>query len=169
MMNVDLAALSDAQRYLVQFLSADSHKVICPFLREHGRFFEPSPLPKGIRSGKIAVCFANSYRLLKRYGKARGLVYVEGYAVSNHVMQAHLHAWCADPHGNVYDRTWGIGQAYFGVAFKTAFVMSEIRRRRKSGDLYFGFLDDWDHRWPVIRQLADRPDVWKHEWKQSEK
>ena len=168
MSSPDFDALNEPQRRLSAFLdSTSAHKMIAPFLREHGRFFQPQSLPAGIRRGQIKACYANSYRLLNRHGKRLGLVYVEGYALSD-VLNEHLHAWCVDRQSNVYDRTWNSGQAYFGVALKTNFVNREIRQRKANGDLYYGFLDDWNNGWPLTQRFADQPDVWKHQWELAE-
>jgi hypothetical protein len=164
----DFDTLKKPERELAAFLdSTSAHKLIAAFLREHGKFFQPRLLPKGIRGGQIKACYANSYRLLNRHGKRLGHAYVEGYALSD-LLNVHLHAWCVDGHGNVYDRTWNTGQAYFGVALKANFVNREIRQRKADGDLYFGFLDDWNNGWPLITQLADQPDLWKHQWECAE-
>lgn len=157
--------LNEFQRHLLE-IGSQRHSVVGPFLREHGRFFDPQPLPKGIRRGTIQVCFANSYRLLKRHGKRLGLAYCEGYTISAKYRHCYLHAWCVDHHGRVYDPTpTGSGNlAYLGVAFKTDYVINTIKERETGGDLYFGFLDDWAKGHPLIKELGDRPEIWKHQW-----
>ena len=155
--------MDDAQHYLKQAVMGRCD-IIPSFLHTYGRLFSAQPLPKGIRCGRPQVCFANSYRLLKRHGKRLGLAYAEGFAVSLIVRHAALHAWCVDRDGNVFDPTWNVGAAYLGVALKTEYVMGEIKRREKSGNLYYGFLDDWRNKYPLITELVDHPEVWKQDW-----
>lgn len=163
MIDFGLNTLNEFQRHLLE-IGSQSNKVVGPFLREHGKFFDPQPFPKEIRKGTIKVCFANSYRLLKRHGKRLGLAYCDGYTSSANG-HCYLHAWCVDHHCRVYDptRTWMVNSAYFGVAFNTDYVINTIKERETGGDLYFGFLDDWAKGHPLIRELGNRPEVWKHQ------
>ncbi len=170
MTELELDTLNESQRCLAQFVESAFHRVVCPFVRMYGTFFTPTPLPKGIRPGGIGVCFANSYRLLKRHGKRLGLAYAEGYAISENVeMNPTLHAWCVDRDGTVYDPTWKNGRAYFGIAFKRDYVFDTIKQRETNGDLYFGLLDDWANRYPLIRNLGNRSNIWQHYWEDAPK
>lgn len=156
----DIEDLNESQRCLVQKVESNGHQLVWPFLRRHGQFFNPQPLPKGIGRGTIKHCYGNAYRMLTRHGRRLGLSYAEGYATTT-TSNLHLHAWAIDKQGKVYDPTWKVGSAYFGVALRTEFVMREIKKRETSGDLYFGFLDDWERDFPLIKQLGNFPDVWK--------
>jgi hypothetical protein len=96
------------------------------FVLMHGRRFNRTALPKGVRFGGLKMCFYNATRL----AKSRGLLYVEGYARWNDGAYPLLHAWCADLDGNAYDTTWPEGTDYFGVAIDLDYA---IRRRKASG------------------------------------
>ncbi len=104
----------------------------------NGRFFEPTPLPKGLPKGEIKDCFRNAFLLAHEHD----LTYVEGYARG--IIPVH-HAWNVDKNGKVVDNTWCgtdskpslrrnpvLGEEYFGVAlnleFVTAFLNNQILR-----------------------------------------
>jgi hypothetical protein len=87
------------------------------------------------------------------------MTYVEGYAISDRG-SGHLHAWCVDGAGNVLDRTWVGGQAYFGIRFQTSFLKKTISARRRAGYLYYGLLDDWMAKFPLMNALARCPELW---------
>jgi hypothetical protein len=86
------------------------------FLLQHGTWYKPKGLPRGIRRGELRNCFTNALTL----GRSREYTYVEGYAIPN-IENLHFpvhHAWNLDRNGNVIDNTWRkTGLAYFGVAF----------------------------------------------------
>lgn len=131
------------------------HTVVMPFVERHGQLFTPQELPRQYRGGKLAVCFANSYRMAVRHD----LTYVEGYAVTRDG-HGHLHAWCVDDEGRVLDRTWRSGLGYFGIPFQLTYLKSVIRRRKQRGDEYYGLLDDWEAGFPLIRLHGSETDVW---------
>lgn len=134
------------------------NRLVTPFVRKYGRFFEGQPLPKKYRSGGIQVCFANSYRMALRHQ----LIYVEGYAIPAHSSLGTLHAWCVDHNGMVLDRTWRPAKAYFGIPFQTQFLKRTIAARRKGlgEEYYFGLLDDWQSGHSLIEELGDMPELW---------
>jgi hypothetical protein len=120
------------------------------FLLQHGRFFTPQRLQKGIKKGPERSCFENAGKVATR--SAASLVYVEGFALG--VIPVH-HAWASDTGGNVYEVTWRTrdkteediaATAYFGVPFNAAFVL-----RIMSETKLWGILDDVKRDWPVLR------------------
>jgi len=38
-----------------------THRIVTPFVRRYGWFFEPSDLPKRFRRARLGACFANSF------------------------------------------------------------------------------------------------------------
>ena len=102
-------------------------------LLQLGQPYQPAPRPKGIRKGRIKMCFMNSYRL-----SDSGLFYCEGLAMANKVPIPVHHAWCIDQDERVVDPTWNHGTAYFGVCFTHEYVHE---RARKTG--CYGILGDW--------------------------
>jgi len=135
------------------------NRIVTPFVKQYGRLFQPQRLPPNYRRGAWKACFANSYRMALRHG----FVYVEGYAISSDTGTGCLHSWCVDRQGMVLERTWGHpGNAYFGIPFQTQFLRRTIDARRRSlGDkVYFGLLDDYEARWPLIKHLGDSPELW---------
>jgi len=77
--------------------------------------------PKGVRKGRLGQCYANAMRLS---WSDHGLIYSEGYAVSEHGIIPLLHGWCVDPVTlEVIDPTWDDGLAYYGFAYQKTFAM----------------------------------------------
>ncbi len=138
------------------FERCETNRVVTPFVRNHGRFFAPQPFPKKYRRGRPMVCFANAYRMTIRHK----LTYVEGYAIGT-TGRSHLHAWCVDADGRVLDPTWGTAKL-FRIPFQTRYLRSVIneRRKRQGEEAYFGLLDDWQARHPLINDLGQQPDRW---------
>ncbi|MEM9944198.1 MAG: hypothetical protein AAF939_21765 [Planctomycetota bacterium] len=154
---------SNWNEYLLKALDSEANRSIGQFVHLHGQAFAPNSLPKGVGVGKFGVCFANAYRMLKRHGSSKGLIYVEGYAVSSTSGQAHLHAWCVNKERVVFDSTWRNANSYFGIPFKTDYVQEVISQRERKGDLYFGLLDDWKSGFPLISKLGNLEAIWKEE------
>jgi len=106
------------------------------FLLEHGRFYTPRPLPKGLKAGRQRGCYLVSQL---HAGNTADLTYVEGYGQCSGF--CHPHAWCVDAEGEVIDRTWTgrtgrpVGQAYFGVPLDRAYV-KELLLARKYADAF---------------------------------
>jgi hypothetical protein len=112
------------------------------FVLRHGRFFEPRPVPKGIKPGPVGECYSNAF-VRASLGK---IPYVEGYAFSS-CRSLHLHAWNLDAEDFVIDTTWNpIGVAYFGVIFPD-FVFRIFGSDRKKHPI----IDDWRHGWPLLQ------------------
>jgi hypothetical protein len=165
MTTFDWSELTESQCCLARYIEDAHNRVVCPFVKEHGKFFLPAPLPKGIQPGNVGACFPNSRSLLKRHGTRHGLVYAEGYAIRFPGDQnVTLHAWCVDCQGTVFDRAWREGSAYFGIEFKTDYVLARIKQGEESGEGLLSLLDDWANQHPLIRELGSRPDIWQHHW-----
>ena len=81
-------------------------------LLQHGRWYEPRPLPRGHWRGEQKACFRNALMAASRFR----LKYVEGYACG--IIPVH-HAWCVDDENRVYEVTWPskMCYAYFGIQF----------------------------------------------------
>jgi hypothetical protein len=95
-------------------------------LLQHGKWYEPAPLPQGIRRGQMKQCFYNAAMAAIDHG----LRYVEGYALS--IIPVH-HAWCVDDAGKVVEVTWkNVGLAYFGVEFPWKRVINYKRAMAES-------------------------------------
>ncbi|MBI3675185.1 MAG: hypothetical protein HY243_01025 [Proteobacteria bacterium] len=88
------------------------------FFLKRGRFFEPQPLPKGIRRGRPKECYFNSLKLALLQDD---LTYCEGFVViplSKSRMTDVEHGWCVTKSGTVIDVTLEKpGLAYFGVPY----------------------------------------------------
>lgn len=88
------------------------------FFLERGRFFQPQPLPKGIRRGRPKECYFNSLKLALLEDD---LTYVEGFVViplGEGRMGDVEHGWCVTKGGMVIDVTLKKpGLAYFGVPY----------------------------------------------------
>ncbi len=92
------------------------------------------------------------------------LTYVEGYAVSgsSDSLYAIHHAWCIDDRGFVLDRTWSGGTDYLGVPFKLTFLAAYLLRHPpfRPAALGKGLINDWPAHWPLLREFADKPEMW---------
>lgn len=87
-------------------------------------------MPSYIKPGAPKQCYANSIVGLVAQGKNNPdeLFYCEGFAIEAAGLWFPIqHAWLADAHGRV-DPTWddAQGHVYFGVAFKTPFVLGML-------------------------------------------
>ena len=123
------------------------------FVLEYGWWYEPLPLPKGIRRGRPSACFKNAFNLAL---DDESLTYCEGFALIPGGKLLH-HAWATDGTGRVIDSTWELpAMAYAGVPFNTHFVNLYHLERHAIVSL----LDDYLHDWPMLRELGDRPKEW---------
>lgn len=87
--------------------------------------------PDYIKPGAPKQCYANAILALVSQGKSNSdeLFYCEGFAIEAGGLWLPIqHAWLADAHGRVVDPTWDDAQryVYFGVAFKTPFVLEML-------------------------------------------
>jgi hypothetical protein len=99
--------------YLVMMTGAMGRTKFYDMLLERGQEFTPAPLPPEIRQRTMKLCFDNSERLAKQ----KGLLYVEGMAISHHGYGLPFHhAWNATEDGTVIDTTWvPEGISYWGI------------------------------------------------------
>ena len=122
------------------------YKGIPDFLLREGQFFEPRPLPAGIKYMEPKHCIKNTYWTALR----ERFVYVEGYAMLDCSDTPIFHAWNVDRDGFVVDTTWNPhGRVYFGVIFPLAM----IRRKRRT---QYSVIDDWEHGYPILCKPWDR-------------
>jgi hypothetical protein len=115
------------------------------FLRQHGRWYPPMPLPRGVRRGERHMCYGNALLC----AALRDLTYVEGYAslrLRDQRVAMFLHAWVTDGDGRLYELTWpSPGLAYCGVAFS----LERADEATWRGDACI--LDDHHRGWPLLR------------------
>jgi len=122
------------------------------FVLEHGRPWHAAPRPKAYRKMRDKQCFMNAQRLLARSwvrfrdADLESIVYCEGYAVG--IIPVH-HAWLVDRSGYVIDPTWREPEraTYFGVPFKTAYVIGKVTQTKVWGSM----LDNHEQGWPLLR------------------
>ena len=144
--------MNQAVQYLeqVKTLMADKKPNVASFLLEHGREWEPSPLPIKFKRGVIKQCYKNAAQMALKF---KELTYVEGYA--NNIIPV-SHAWCVDLAGRVIDNTWDNPeqQEYFGIPFKTEFLRKFLLQAKD-----YSLLDQWRLGYPI--QMGKHP---KTEW-----
>lgn len=116
-------------------------------LLEHGREWTPAKLPPGMERGQPKMCFMESSHLaIREFGRRNGLVYCEGYAISDVVPIPLEHAWCVTKSGHVVDTVWDNPQEchYFGIPFRTDFLKMILLKSK-----HYGLLDCYSLRWPL--------------------
>jgi hypothetical protein len=118
------------------------------FVLQHGMLMGSfnGVLPPFIHKGKRGLCFMNACRLALQ----SELIYCEGYALREIPV---MHAWCIDSAGKVIDITWDSGDAYYGVAIKTDFLLDTVQQQKT-----YGLLDQ-PNRWPL---MAAPTESWRH-------
>jgi len=85
------------------------------------------------------------------------LTYCEGFVLNRTGKLPIHHAWVTDGTGRAIDNTLvESASAYFGVPFNTAFL---CRYYLKTKDIT-SMLDDYEHHWPLLRRLGDKPEKW---------
>jgi len=111
------------------------------FIEAEGRFWKTG-VPHKYARRQMMACYHNSACMVRRH---KHLTYVEGIAIG---IIPTAHAWCVDPEGNVIDSTWesSIQLAYYGIPFNTEFVLDYLKKVK-----YTAFIDDWNHRWPLMK------------------
>lgn len=123
------------------------------FVFDYGWFYEPHPLPEHVECAREGECYNNALRLAL---EDSSLIYVEGFASGKGGPPIH-HAWVTDGTGRVIDNTWSVpGAVYAGVPFTTQFVSITGLKNEGVGSL----IDDWEHDWPLLRELTDQPELW---------
>ena len=140
------ATPDDIVRWLEALSRFGPGRVGYDFVLKHGRAWPSRKLPKAYRRGREGECWGNSQRRLLRAPDK--LIYVEGYAWSSNVGLPFPHAWLADDTGEVLDLTWANPElsAYFGVAFRSKYVLETMVRRKSCWQL----IDTMDACWPRI-------------------
>jgi hypothetical protein len=124
------------------------------FVLNHGWWYEPIEVPKGIAPGTIQECHTNAVNLALADSSP---VYCEGYALFKSGGLPTIHAWVTDGQGRAIDNTWPQpGAAYVGVPFKSLFVNMTTLKNRAIVSL----LDDYMNGWPLRGEVGDRPDEW---------
>lgn len=123
------------------------------FVLRYGYLYKPSKLSKDFSKGTVQECFANATKLLMQ---EKQLVYCEGFAISKGCPLPTRHAWVTDGKGRAFDSTWKRGIAYAGVPLKTDYVVSLALKYRA----IVSMIDDWEHGWPLLRELAESPEKW---------
>lgn len=103
------------------------------------RLHDGSPLPSGVRRGRLRECFHNS--IILALSRPERFVYCEGFAISWPVpFVVGLHAWCLDRERDwtVTELTWpGEEGAYLGVPICPHFLGRWLARSK-----WYGILND---------------------------
>lgn len=113
--------MSTCQQYIDLIMKVAPMNLAHRLLSEHGRAFAPAPYDG--KRGTLGHCYSNCF---KRMG--RPLHYVEGLAVGNGVPLPLNHAWLTEDGKHAIDPTWDVGVEYFGVEFKSDFVIEFAER-----------------------------------------
>lgn len=116
------------------------------FVLRHGRVFEPAPLPRGVRRGRMTLCYMNAALLAI---EDRRFTYCEGFAAG---IIPVMHAWVCDDQGRALDVTWKDGKQYVGVPVNRKYLMRSLARKKT-----YGLIDNWQQGWPMLK---DGPEKW---------
>lgn len=157
--------LNDSERILLSYLEItrdafrptvrDEWLFLGPadYVLKNGCFFNVQPHVPDCPIGMPGYCFANVYRLARRFPQQYR--YTEGYAVPGSAVGHGLsHAWCSDAARTVVDPTWtapgapGIGSAYFGVVFTLEF----LAKHRRTHKIALPVIDNWEAGFPILRK-----------------
>lgn len=126
------------------------------FLLRNGREFpRAAELPRGLRMMTPKECFRNAAMVALR---RRGLVYCEGYAMTELIPLPLPHAWLLDAHGCVADPTWEDGYEYFGVAIARDFLKRVLSESRANYGRW-GVIDRAEDDWPILSATVSE---WRH-------
>jgi hypothetical protein len=99
------------------------------FILRHGVWFTPPETYEIWSNG--GECFWLAWQI-HAVQKELGTKYVEGLALAREPATRFVHhAWNVDRHGQVLDRTWGTGVAYFGtyVTFRRPHGQADVEAR----------------------------------------
>lgn len=134
----------ESQVYMIKHVAKVGQVTMAEFMLKHGVDFEWQELPSPFRYGQVKHCFENSMNLAIRHPE---LIYCEGYGAG--IIPTH-HAFCVTVEGEVIDATWTPDlmrgtKEFIGVPIKTSFVREMAVKRG-----YYGVLDDWQNKWPVV-------------------
>ena len=124
------------------------------FVLEYGYWYDPLPLPDDIEQGTLQECFTNAFNLAL---DNKSLIYCEGFVLSRTKETLIHHAWVTDGTGRAIDNTLvPPATAYAGVPFITDFTNRYHLRNRA----IICLLDDYEHDWPLLGELGDKPQEW---------
>jgi hypothetical protein len=124
------------------------------FVLEYGWWYDPLPLPDGVEPGPPQECISNAFNLAL---EDDFMTYCEGFVLSNASSTLVHHAWVTDGSGRAIDNTLREpSAAYAGVPFRTSFTNLYHLQNRA----VICLLDDWEHDWPLLEELGDRPEEW---------
>ena len=99
---------------------------------DKGKFFKAQVCPTGVQKGIIHECYRNASMLALENSE---YTYVEGFAIVKEMPGYPIaHAWVVDRRGFVVDSTWDTpGSAYFGIPFKTDYVLETMNKTKVWG------------------------------------
>lgn len=119
---------------------------------EHGRRFEPAPLPEGVERGEPKNCFSNSMRVVLGAPDELGYVYCEGYVWRPGISLLLIHhGWVTVEGADVaIDPTLLNAEEceYWGLDFQTEFAVEVMAKHNVTGRT----LDEF------ARQILDEQD-----------
>jgi hypothetical protein len=119
------------------------------FVLREGHPLPAQPLPASYQLKGRGLCHWESLRL----SRSSGLVYVEGFALTDRAKVATLHGWCIDGGGRVIDCTWSNrGIAYFGIPIHPEYARRklELFEAMPSGSTAASLLNDRTDNWAIL-------------------
>ncbi len=123
------------------------------FVLQEGQVFPWRPKPKGVKYGKLGLCYMNAIHL----AMATGWTYCEGFASGFFPTP---HAWVIDDEGFVVDNTWRPDQQpteYIGVKMSKQYVYKVLAKKKT-----YGVIDDYKNGFPILKKK------WKKETENAE-
>lgn len=113
------------------------------FIQKYGRHGAATPLPPGIKRGRMGRCYQNAGRIACG---SDSLIYCEGLALREGSWIAVEHAWLLDAAtGKFVDPTWPEeGGDYYGIAFKPEYLRRTVLDQGIWGCLWFRRVGDSD-------------------------
>lgn len=161
------AELTAAETSLKQQVDAFCHlgSLLYAYVVQRGLVCRAERLPADIARGPKRQCYGNAMKLA--FANAKGLAYVEGYALST-VGIAAAHAWCITEDQTVIDPTWDEPErcAYLGIPFNHSFLYEHTHKTGVCGvfgempaiDMLARPVRELTHPW-FFKELEARP-VW---------
>jgi hypothetical protein len=130
-----------------------NYSCVADFILSLGREFKAAPwtLKEKYHKRTPKECYANATHLALVHPE---YTYVEGYCFHDDLIPI-AHAWCVDSQGVVFDPTLKNPEdfVYFGVPFKTDFVVNFIQEKGS-----YGVIDDWQRHFPMFRGIHSTED-----------
>jgi hypothetical protein len=146
--------LSVRQTMNVHFQKGWKYKTIGDFVMSNGAFYSKI-CEKKYRRGTIKECFRNTFKLVENN---KDLTYVEGFAITENIPLAIMHAWAVNSKGEVIETTWKTpGSGYLGVPFNLNYVREITLKRGK-----WGVIDNWENGWPLLTEKHIYKDLNKY-------